>query len=116
MKNSFKTSCLLFATSLMPVVAQAQMQPVSYEGLSQITGQALPTGRVISVDIGQDKSKGLSFSLDPTGSGSFGMGPSKTKTRDVSYLNTVTGAGVSYDGGRAKNHGFTFSWTAPTVP
>jgi hypothetical protein len=116
MKNILKTGCLMFATSLMPVVAQAQMQPVSYEGLSQITGQALPTGNAISVDIGQDKSKGLSFTMDPTGSGSFSMGPLKSKTRDVSYLNTVTGAGVDYSGGRAKNHGFTFSWTAPTVP
>lgn len=115
MKKILKMSGLMLGTCLMPLVAQAQMQPVSYEDLSRIAGQALtlPTGKNVSVDIGQSHTKGLSFSMDPTGSGSFSVGPTNAKIRNVSYQNTVTGAGAIYDGGRSKSHGFTFTWTAP---
>ena len=55
MKNILKTSCLMLVAGLIPVAAHAEMQSISYADLSQITGQA------ISIDIGKDKSKGLSF-------------------------------------------------------
>lgn len=109
MKNILKNSCLILVAGLIPVAAQAEMQSISYANLSQITGQA------ISIDIGKDKSKGLHFAMDPSG-GSFGMGPSKVKYRDVSYTSEISGAGFDYAGGRAKGRGFSFSWTMPPAP
>ncbi|MGA9469581.1 MAG: DUF6160 family protein [Candidatus Macondimonas sp.] len=109
MKNILKTSCLMLVAGLIPVAAHAEMQSISYADLSQITGQA------ISIDLGKDKSKGLSFAMDPTG-GSLSKGPSKTKYRDVSYTNETSGAGFVYGGGRTKGHGFSLSWTTPPAP
>lgn len=109
MNKHLKICAFSFLVGVVPLAAQADMMPITYSELSEISGQAL------TLDIGKTKDKGLSLSMDATG-GSFSVGPSKSKVRALSYSDPVSGAGFSFDGGRDKSKGFTFSWTLPAAP
>jgi hypothetical protein len=109
MKDMIRVSCFTLVAGCFPLLAQAEMRPIAYPDLAQISGQAL------TLDIGKDKSKGLHFSMDSTG-GAFSVGPAKARYRLLSYENELSGAGFDFVGGRDKSRGFNFTWTTPSMP
>lgn len=92
------------AMALLPLAAQAEMNPLSEPALSDVHGQALSIAR----------DKGRSFALDTTANT---MSFSKGSLLDIDASGTVFGYGVTVENlGWNRNRGFSLGWTAPVIP
>jgi hypothetical protein len=92
------------AMALLPLAAQAELNPMSEPALAEIQGQAL------SINM----SRGPSFSLDTvahTASLSHGS------VLDVNATGTIYGYGYNVQNlGWNRTRGFSLGWTPPVVP
>jgi len=87
------------AMALLPLAAQAEMNPMSEPALADVHGQALSIVR----------DKGRNFALDTTANT---MSFSKGSLLDVDASGTLFGYGVTLDNlGWDRTRGFSLSWT-----
>jgi len=92
------------AMALLPLAAQAEMNPMSEPALSDVHGQALSIVR----------DKGRSFALDTT---TNTMSFSKGSLLDVDAAGTLFGYGITVDNlGWNRTRGFSLGWTPPVIP
>jgi hypothetical protein len=92
------------AMALLPLVAQAEMNPMSEPALSEVHGQALNIVR----------DKGRNFALDTTANT---MSFSKGSLLDVDASGTLFGYSITLDTlGWNRSRGFSLGWTTPVTP
>ena len=92
------------AVALLPLVAQAELDPMSEPAMAAVHGQAL------SINM----SRGPSFSLDTT---AHTASLSHGSILDVNATGTVSGWGYDVQNlGWNRTRGFSLSWTPPVIP
>lgn len=92
------------AMALLPLAAQAEMNPMSEPALSEVHGQALSIVR----------DKGRNFALDTT---TNTLSFSKGSLLDIDASGTLFGYGVTLDNlGWNRSRGFSLGWTFPAIP